>query len=270
MFALDAHRCVGCVVVMLLLAGCTSAGPTASTPASTPTQPATPTASSAPTTVEPSATPATPVKLVPRNVSFETEDGATIDAELYGSGPTAVIFSVMGNCKQGWPSIAQAAAEQGLQTLTYQWRGCKTDPNNVILLKHFVDDTRAAIAYMRAQGANRIILVGASLGGCASAALANEAGVIGLVVVASPQSIPQWDFQVRADSLAGDIPKLFMIATDDSVVDPADARALYELAAEPKEWQTYPGSAHGTDLLVTGAGPEMRERILAFLRTTAG
>jgi hypothetical protein len=32
-------------------------------------------------------------------VTFETPDGATITGELYGSGKTAVIFSVMGNCK---------------------------------------------------------------------------------------------------------------------------------------------------------------------------
>src|SRR5512145_1534599 len=55
-------------------------------------------------------------------VTFETPDGATITGELYGSGKTAVIFSVMGNCRPGWRELAWLTAAQGLMALTYQWR----------------------------------------------------------------------------------------------------------------------------------------------------
>ena len=37
-------------------------------------------------------------------ITLDTADGATINGELYGSGKTAVIFSMMGNCKSGWRS----------------------------------------------------------------------------------------------------------------------------------------------------------------------
>ena len=45
-------------------------------------------------------------------VTFETPDGATITGELYGSGTTAVVFSVMGNCRPGWRELAQQTAAQ--------------------------------------------------------------------------------------------------------------------------------------------------------------
>ena len=40
---------------------------------------------------------------------------------------------------------------------------------------------------------------------------------------------------------------------------------FYELAAEPKEWQTYPGTAHGTDLFETENRKALQERILDFV-----
>jgi len=98
-------------------------------------------------------------------VTFSTSDGATIAGELYGTGKTAVIFSVMGNCTPGWREFAQLTAAQGYMALTYQWRGCKTNSVDDVLIRKFVEDARAAIAFAREQGVERIILAGASLGG---------------------------------------------------------------------------------------------------------
>jgi len=203
-------------------------------------------------------------------VTFETPDGATMTGELYGSGTTAVIFSVMGNCKPGWREFAQLTAAQGLMTLTYQWRGCRgSGSTNETELKKFVDDLRGAIAFMREQGAEKIILAGASLGGCASAKLAVESNVDGLVVIASPPEISQWGFEIASADLNTDIPKLFITAENDNTVSADATRELFEIAAEPKEWQTYPGSAHGTDLFEGGSGEELQERILGFILAIA-
>lgn len=199
-------------------------------------------------------------------VTFGTADGATVSGELYGSGKTAVIFSVMGNCKPGWREFAQLTAAQGFMALTYQWHGCResgaADDDE---LQKFVEDTRAAIDFVREQGAEKVILVGASLGGCASAKLALESQASGLVVLASPPSIPQWGFEIEPHDLNTDIPKLFITAESDNTVSADDTRTLYDLAAEPKEWQTYPGAAHGTDLFEGESGPELQQRILEFI-----
>ena len=203
-------------------------------------------------------------------VTFETADGATITGELYGSGKTAVIFSVMGNCKPGWREFAQLTAAQGLIAFTYPWRGCRepgsVDENET---QKFVDDLLGAINFMRDQGANKIILVGASLGGCASAKLAVASQASGLIVIASPAVIPEWGFEIEAADMNTDIPKLFITAENDDTVSASKTRQLYDLATEPKEWQTYPGTAHGTDLFETESGEELQQRILEFILAVA-
>jgi esterase/lipase len=158
---------------------------------------------------------------------------------------------MMGNCKPGWREFAQLTAAQArsVMALTYQWHGCRESGSaNEAELQKFVDDTRAAINFVREQGAEKIILVGASLGGVASAKLAVESQASGLVILASPPLIPQWGFEIDSTDLNTDIPKLFITAENDHTVSADETRALYDLAAEPKEWQTYPGTAHGTDL----------------------
>jgi len=202
-------------------------------------------------------------------VTFDTADGATISGELYGSGKTAVIFSMMGNCKPGWREFAQITGAQGFLTLTYPWRGCRASSVDEALIQKFLEDTRAAITFMRQQGAEKIILVGASLGGAASAKLALESQASGIVILASPPSIPQWDFEIQPADLNTDIPKLFITAENDKTVPAGATRELYDLAAEPKEWQTYPGSAHGTDLFEGERGMELQQRILGFIQMIA-
>ena len=200
-------------------------------------------------------------------VTFDTPDGATITGALYGSGETAVVFSVMGNCRRGWEELAQLTAAQGLMAFTYPWRDCgRFGPTDEAeLIQNFVNDARGAVNFVRAQGAENIILAGASLGGLASAKLAIEAQASGLVIFASPVEIPGWDFRIDASDLNTDIPKLFLTTENDSVVSPSLSRELYDLAAEPKEWQTYPGYAHGTDLFDSESGEEAQQRILQFI-----
>jgi alpha-beta hydrolase superfamily lysophospholipase len=199
-------------------------------------------------------------------VTFITPDDATIEAKLYGSGDLVVIFSVMGNCIPGWEDMAEQVAQNGMTALTYLWRGCReagsVDEDEI---QKFVDDLRGAIAFVREQGAKKIILVGASLGGCASAKLTVESQADGLVVVASPAEISQWGFAVEAADVASDIPKLFITAKEDDTVPVEATQELFNLAAEPKEWTTYPGTAHGTDLFDTQSKDEFQQKILEFI-----
>jgi len=261
------------LAVVFLLSACKPA--LSVTPTLTPIPPKEPAQSNTPlpvTPVESALAPENPTVapteelIATRTVTFETPDGATINGELYGSGKTAVIFSVMGNCKPGWRKFAQLTAAQGMMALTYPWRGCigvgAVDDNEI---QKFVEDLRGAIDFVRDQGAEKVILAGASLGGVASAKLAAESGAKGLIVLASPPEIPDWDFKVDSEDLDTNIPKLFITAQMDDTVAAAKTRALYDLAAEPKEWQDYPGTAHGTDLFDTENGKAVQDRVLAFI-----
>lgn len=258
------------ILILLLITTACGSAPTA-TPA--PSEAPSPTAEPLILTpVESAFAPANPTAaplddiLQTHTVTFNTVDDATVSGELYGSGNTAVIFSVMGNCKPGWREFAQLTAAQGFIALTYQWHGCgESGSANEAELQKFVDDTRAAINFVRERGAEKIILVGASLGGVASAKLAVESHANGLVVIASPPSISPWGFEIQPSDLDTAIPKLFITAENDNTVSAEETRALYDIAAEPKEWQTYPGTAHGTDLFEGENGTELQQRILEFL-----
>lgn len=251
------------VLFMLTLQAC---GSPASPPEPTPAQDlvVTPVASAfAP--MDPTAAPLQEI-IESHSISFDTPDGVTIKGELYGSGDTAVIFSVMGNCDPGWREFAQLTAAQGLTALTYLWRGCRENGSvDEAEIQIFVDDLRGAIAFMRARGAQKIILVGASLGGCASAKLTVESQADGLVVVASPPEIEQWGFAIETGDMDSDIPKLFITAKEDDTVPVEATQELFNLASEPKEWKTYPGTAHGTELFDTQHKDEFQKTILEFI-----
>jgi hypothetical protein len=127
----------------------------AATPATTDTGVAT--ATNLPVTpVESAFAPANPTAapldeiLAAHQIDFMAADGTPLKGELYGSGSTAVIFSVMGNCSPGWREFAQLTAAQGLLALTYQWRGCgDSGVVNDAKMKNFVDDLREAWAHKR-------------------------------------------------------------------------------------------------------------------------
>jgi uncharacterized protein len=265
-----------CILMSILVFSLTACG---TAPGHTPTGVSTPPPESSPTREPLPVTPpesafapgptAAPLEelLATHAVTFDTPDGVTITGALYGSGKTAVVFSVMGNCRRGWEELAQLTAAQGLMALTYPWRDCgRSGPTDeAALIQNFVNDARGAVNFVRAQGAEDVILVGASLGGLASAKLAIESQASGLVIFASPVEIPGHEFQIDASDLDTDIPKLFLTTENDTVVPLESSRALYDLAAEPKKWQTYPGYAHGTDLFTSESGAAAQQRILQFI-----
>jgi alpha-beta hydrolase superfamily lysophospholipase len=206
----------------------------------------------------------------PQTITFTTLDGATIEGTLYGSGDAAVIFSVMGDCTRGWEDMAELVAQNGMIALTYSWRGCRDSGSaDADELQKFVDDLRGAIDFMRGQGATKLILAGASLGGCASAKLTVESQADGLIVMASPPEITEFRFTIEAADVNSNVPKLFITAENDDIVPAVISSQLFDLAAEPKEWQTYPGAAHGTDLFDTEYGEDVQQRILDFILAAA-
>jgi rhodanese-related sulfurtransferase/dienelactone hydrolase len=215
--------------------------------------------------------PVAPEQVTGQPVTFETPDGATLQGTLYGSGTTAVIFSTMSDSKQDtWLDAAQAAARRGYLALTFNFRFW-TESGRIDdgLRGKAAEDIRAAAAFVREQGAERVVLVGASLGGMASAKVAAADEVTALVVIAAPLDWPDWP-EIRVtegDIQAIEEPVLFINSEGDLFAD--DTRNMYEAAAGPKELQIYPGDAHGTDLFDTAHAAEVMERILAFLESQA-
>ena len=52
-------------------------------------------------------------------------------------------------------------------------------------------------------------------------------------------------------------------------VPPEQTRPLFDAAREPKRWQSYPGTAHGTQLLTSPHGPEVKRLLTEFVSAGA-
>lgn len=238
---------------------------TACTPVQAPVAPAA-TAVTTPITV------VTPTAIMPEAVTFATTDGVTLTGTLYGAGATALILSNMGdNDPTAWAGEAPLFAEQGYLVLTYSFRyPLRTNRFTAAMAKQTVDDLSAAVTFVRTRGAETIVLLGASLGGMATAKVAATIQPAAMIVMSSPAALLEFDLQVTADELSAiTAPKLFIASQDDTIVPSAATQQMYDLAAEPKEIHLYPGSAHGVQLFTTEQAADLRQRLLAFVKMAA-
>jgi len=210
----------------------------------------------------------------PRSVVIPAPDGPAIQADVYGTGPRAVVLLHGGRLdRRSWQPQATVLAADGFRVVAIDFRasvearagrdtGCGYDA--VCLAK----DVAAALAYLRRTGATSISLVGGSLGGGAAAQAAIEAapGEIDRVVLLAHMTI---DHPERLR-----VPALFIVARDDANASGPrlpGIREQYEKAQGPKELVVLDGAAHAQFLFETPHGGEVLQRIRRFLGTaTAG
>jgi hypothetical protein len=62
-------------------------------------------------------------------------------------------------------------------------------------------------------------------------------------------------------------PKLFISSEGDQWTD--DMLLLFDKMPDPKEKHIYPGEVHGTDLFYTEHGPDLVQRLIAFIQKNA-
>jgi pimeloyl-ACP methyl ester carboxylesterase len=205
-------------------------------------------------------TPALPLR---EGLKIATEDGLELSATSYGAGPTAVILAHMrGSDQRSWSATARRLASSGEYTvLTFDFRGHGgSDDGN---LSDIDKDVRAAIQFMRADGFDKIFVVGASMGGTAALAVASEEDLAGVVAISAPAQFQGIDALARIDQVPE--PKLFIAASDDHpYVD--DLGEMFARAAEPKEQRLFDGKEHGTALLEGDQGEQVLQAIEQFLR----
>lgn len=199
-------------------------------------------------------------------VSFPTEDGGVIQADLYGSGNRGVVLAHGGRFnKESWEKQARVLAANGFRVLAIDFRGYgqsrgpgQADPLGAPLRL----DVLAAVHYLKDHGAKTIAAVGASMGGSAAgdASITSKSGEIDRVVLlgASPNE-PAGKLKSRT---------LWIVARDDANDDGPrlpGIRAQYEKAPQPKELIVLEGSAHAQYLFDTDQGERVMREILRFL-----
>jgi pimeloyl-ACP methyl ester carboxylesterase len=147
------------------------------------------------------------------HVSFPTQDGGLIHADLYGKGDRGIVLAHGGRFnKESWKKQAVALEQAGFRVLAIDFRGYgqsrgpgQSDPLSAPL--HF--DVLAAVRYLRNSGAKTVSVVGGSMGGGAAggASIEAEPGEIDrLVFLGSGGSDKPEQMKGR---------KLFLIARDD-------------------------------------------------------
>jgi pimeloyl-ACP methyl ester carboxylesterase len=201
-----------------------------------------------------------------KTISFATEDGGVIFADLYGSGERAVVLAHGGQFdKESWAPQARELVASGFEVLAIDFRGYgpshgpgDKDPLSAPLSL----DVLAAVHYLHQNGAKKVSIVGGSMGGAAAgdACIAARPGDIDRIVmlgVAPNES---------ADKLK--CPSLFLTArNDNSGSGPRlpGIRDQYEKAPQPKKMIILDGSAHAQFLFQSDQAGRVMQEILRFL-----
>jgi pimeloyl-ACP methyl ester carboxylesterase len=208
---------------------------------------------------------ATPVA-AQKTISFPTEDGGEIFADVYGEGTRGLVLAHGGRFnKESWDKQAPSFAAAGFRVLALDFRGYgksrgpgQSDPLSAPLQL----DVLAAVRYLRSNGAKTVSVIGGSMGGSAAgdASIASQPGEIDrLVFLGAAPNGP-------AEKLK--CPSLFIVARDDTSGDGPrlpGIRAQYDKAPEPKELIILEGSAHAQYLFQTDQADRVMREILRFL-----
>jgi predicted small lipoprotein YifL len=269
------------LLILLALAACggapATAPPAAADEAAPATEPADRTleAGSTPAAADPAQpTPLPPTATVPFEgegpweADFQTADGVTLHGTLFGEGSTGIALAP--NYPGGaaaWHPFAEAAAGRGYRALAFDLRGhgeSGGDPD----LAAAPDDVAAAAAFLRDQGAERIILMGGGEGAMATVLTAASDDDIAGLAALSPMR-EDGGLAVGEADLAGlSIPSLWIGARTDME---HDAEGMADQAGgEPEVWIYEGSSLHGTYLFEGIDAPDLTERLLDFAERAAG
>jgi pimeloyl-ACP methyl ester carboxylesterase len=200
-----------------------------------------------------------------QHVSFPTQDGGVVHADLYGKGERGVVLAHGGRfTKESWKEQVPAFLNVGFRVLAidFRGRGQSHGPQSKSGEDGTEYDVLAAVRYLHKTGAKTVSIVGASFGGeaAADASIEAEPGEIDrLVLLAAWTDRP-------AEKIKGR--KLFIVARDDANDEGPrlpKIRANYEKAGGPKELVILDGSAHAQFLFATDQKERLLREILRFL-----
>jgi alpha-beta hydrolase superfamily lysophospholipase len=280
-------------VALLAISACASASGPAGSPAASPARTA---ASSRDGSAPASATPAGAAALCggpaapSRLVTLRTGDGVRLAGFEAGAGSRGVVLVPEAGAaadKCGWWPYAAYLARRGFHVLAFDHRcqgasDCPAgDPSQKLLT-----DIAAAVRTLRAAGAGRIALLGASQGGSealiAAARPARGPGSAARVAAVAALSADELNQPLAprpgpraavAAAASVRVPVLLAVAPDDQYVSLAETRTLFAALGTPaagKRLLVQPaGAGHGWMMLdetPSGSQPPLATQLAAFLK----
>ncbi len=197
-------------------------------------------------------------------VSFPTQDGGIVYADLYGSGDRGVVLAHGGRfTKESWAQQAPVLAEAGFVVLAIDFRGRGQSRGGSAGGDGVRFDVLGAVRYLHELGVAGVSVVAASFGGgaAAEAAVEADAGEIDRLVLLAHSPIDHPEritgrtlfITTRGDTTGSGTLRLTWI------------REQYERAPEPKELVVLDGAAHAQFVFLTDEGDRLMSEILRFL-----
>jgi len=208
-----------------------------------------------------------------RPLMFESIDGVQLAGRIFGpdDATAGIVLAHMEFSDQSsWYDFADQLGGLGYRVLTFDFRGycpggnagCSGGKKDVAGIWQ---DVEGAVGLLRSQGARRIGLVGASMGGTASLVFASQAGqdIDAVVTLSAPDSIE--GLTAGPDVLQTvTAAKLFLAGDGDASAAQA-AQAFYDESIQPKRVEPLTTSDHGTDILEGNQSETSKTLIIGWL-----
>lgn len=202
---------------------------------------------------------------LPKLVRFLTEDGKEISGYEFGSGEIGIVLAHMrGRGQSSWFEFARHASELGYKVLTFDFRGYgnSTGKQDTRMDR----DLKAAIAYIRKEeegvktGVEKVVIIGASMGGAAGIYVADQENVDGVAVLSPPTTYGRINALEAAVSMNTAL--LIVVAENDP---PYNKYAnQFRSTAPTTQFIEIAGSQHGTNLFAEQP-EQLYEQLLAFV-----
>jgi dienelactone hydrolase len=202
-----------------------------------------------------------------RQVTFGSEGKADLYGVVFGTGTKGLVLGHQnGGSVCQWSYNAKQWAAQGYRVLAFDFSGFGASLGSQ---SDLVQNMTAATAFLRADGATSIVLIGASMGGTAAIAAGTviTPPVNGVVAISAPTSFGG----VHADEAAGKltVPVLYMAGEIESSFA-ANAQKMHDLSTKSPSRAVLiaPGAAnHGVFLVMVGGSTEAQEALATFLKS---
>jgi alpha-beta hydrolase superfamily lysophospholipase len=201
---------------------------------------------------------------------LEAKDGVRLYAVEAGSGDVGVVLaheSPADLC--GWLPYMARLSHDGIRVLAFDFRGYGDSqrPASNADFVAYGRDFQAAIARLRADGAHKIFVMGASFGGAAALNYAPGLPIAGLISLSGETAFPP-----RLNGLAAmprlKAPLLIVGSRHDRYLPVPDALKLLRAAgSKDKRTAFYPGGFHGWNIVEDAPyAAKARTLILAWIR----
>jgi pimeloyl-ACP methyl ester carboxylesterase len=201
---------------------------------------------------------------------LRTTDGTRIYAVHAGSGTTAIVLAHEAQsdiCE--WLPYAKTLVDSGFRVLALDFRGYGRSDIPRRNRLSLGNDLAAAVAAVRGDGASRVFLIGASMGGGAVVQNTSRLAVDGRISLSGTRLWRGYGVNNPAGVRRLRAPFLYMGSRRDPIVPLSEALRIFRrVGSRDKRTAIYRGSGHGIDLVQrTSYSARARALIVAWIRS---